>query len=208
MPSIDERVFLWINGLVGKSADTTVLDRIMIWCANDYFIPVTMSFFLLAIWFFGRGRIERESYHRAVICAFITIGFAGSFVYVANHIYRHPHPFEYEANPELMAAAKAATDRIFYEIWDPSFPSHTAAVTFGAAAGLWHYKHKLALLMLIPAILMPFAKVYAAVYWPSDVVCGAILGIAMSYLIRYVVLPLVEPIFGRILAAFRKLCIA
>ena len=199
MSGIDERIILWINDLVGKSS---VLDRIMIWLASDYFIPVTISLILLAIWFLGQGAAERENYQRAVICAFITIGFASGFVLAANHIYSHEHPFE--ALPDL----KAAATQIFYEIHDPAFPSNTAAVTFSAAAGLWQKSRKLGYLMLIPAVLMPLSKIYAAIYWPSDIVAGAVLAILTSFLISWVVMPLAEPMIGRFIKITRKLCLA
>lgn len=199
MTGIDERIILWINDLVGKSA---ALDRIMIWLASDYFIPVTISLILLAIWFLGQGTAERENYQRAVMCAFITIGFACGFVLAANHIYSHEHPFD--ALPEL----KATVAQIFYEIHDPAFPSNTAAVTFGAAAGLWQKSRKLGYLMLIPAVLMPLSKIYAAVYWPSDIVAGAVLAILTSFLISWVVMPLAEPMIGGFIKVMRKLCLA
>ena len=207
MTAVDKEIFLWINGLAGRSS---VLDTIMAWLANDYFVIVSMSLILLAIWFMGHGREKRELYQRAVICALITIGFAGGLVLAANHIWRHPHPFEAVNvfNPETLQQIRDNVARTLYFIHDPAFPSNTSAVTFAAAAGLWQKKRKLGYLMLTPAVLMPLSKIYAGVYWPSDIVAGAILGIATSYLIRYVVLPVVEPLITWILATFRKFCIA
>jgi undecaprenyl-diphosphatase len=197
--AIDENIFQWINGLAGKSA---ALDRIMIWLANDYFIPVTISLILLAIWFIGKTRDEREGLQRSLITAFISIGSACGFVMAANHIYHHPHPFE--TMPELL---NTTVKDIYYKIHDPSFPSNTSAVTFAAAASLWQNNRKIGLLMLIPAILMPFAKVYAGVYWPSDVVAGAILGVLTAYFIK-LIMPVFEPIISRTFMIFRKLYLA
>jgi len=207
MTSIDKEIFLWINNGVGKSP---VLDRIMTWLANDYFVIVTMALFILCIWFMGHGREGREGYQRAAICAMTTIGFAGGFVYAVNHLYRHPHPFNAVDvfDPATLEQIRQHVLKIYYFIHDPPFPSNTSAVTFGAVAGLWQVKRKLGYIMLVPAILMPLAKVYAGVYWPSDIVAGALLGIATSFLIRYVVLPVAEPVIRRLLAACRRLCIA
>jgi undecaprenyl-diphosphatase len=196
---MDKTIFEWINGLAGECA---ALDRIMIWLANDYFIPVTLSLILLAIWFIGKTREEREGLQRSSIIAFISIGSACGFVLAANHIYSHPHPFE--AMPELL---NTTVKQIYYPIVDPAFPSNTSAVTFAAATSLWQNNRKIGLIMLIPAILMPFAKVYAGVYWPSDIAAGAILGILTAYFIK-LIMPVFEPIISRAFVIFRKLCLA
>lgn len=196
---MDETIFNWINGLAGQSR---FLDRIMIWLANDYFIPVTISLILLAIWFIGKNRDEREGLQRATIIAFISIGSACGFVLAANHLYSHPHPFE--VMPELL---NTTVKDIYYEIVDPTFPSNTSAVTFAAATSLWQYKRRLGLLMLIPAVLMPLAKVYAGVYWPSDIAAGAVLGILTAYFIK-LIMPLFEPILSRAFLILRKICLA
>ena len=200
MTQVDERVLLWINSLVGKSS---ILDRIMILLANDYFIPVTFFLILVGLWFLGGDMAQRESYQRAVIVTAISIGSACGFVLACNHLYQHPHPFDLEEMPQFGYAA----DHIFYRIHDPAFPSNTSAVTFAAATGLWQRSHKIGALMLIPAILMPFAKLYAAIYWPSDIVAGAIVGILTAYFIK-LIMPVFEPIVSRVLMMLRKICLA
>jgi len=198
MAQVDERVLLWINSLVGKSS---ILDRIMILLANDYFIPVVISLILLALWFGGGDMAQRESYHRAIIVAAVSMGSACGFVLAANGLYQHPHPFE--EMPQLMDTV----NHIFYPIHDPAFPSNTSAVTFAAATSLWQKSRKIGLLLLIPAILMPFAKLYAAVYWPSDIVAGAILGILTAYFIKWI-MPVFEPIVSRVFKILRGICLA
>ena len=198
---MDQTIFDWINGLAGRSA---ALDRIMIWLANDYFVPITISLIFLFLWFAGKNRDEREGLQRALIIAFISIGSVCGFVLAANHLYHHPHPFDPEAMPELL---NTTVKDIYYKIHDPTFPSNTSAITFAAATALWQYNRKLGLLMLIPAILMPLAKVYAGVYWPSDVAAGAILGILTAYFIKLII-PLFEPLISRVFIVLRKLCLA
>lgn len=198
MHVVDEKILLWINGLVGKSA---VLDRIMILFANDYFVPVILSLILLGLWFQGKNTAERENYQRAIIVAAVSMGSACGFVMAANHLYYHPHPFQ--AMPQLMGTV----NHIFYPIHDPTFPSNTSAVTFACATSIWQRYRKIGWFLFIPAILMPFAKVYAAVYWPSDVVAGAILGILTAYFIKLVV-HLLEPIVSIFFKVARKICFA
>ena len=199
MNQVDERVLLWINNLVGKSP---ILDRIMILLANDYFIPVCFFLILVGLWFLGGDMAQRENYQRAVMCASASAGIACAFVLACNHLYYHPHPFE--AKPELMDTV----NRIFYPIHDPPFPANTAAVTFGAATGVWLRCRKIGWFLFILAILMPFAKVYAAVYWPSDVLAGAALGIVTSLFVYKIVFPVGEPIVRLVFKITRKICFA
>src|SRR5512136_3089335 len=178
---IDQSIVLWISHLVGKSS---VLDRVMTVLANDYFLPVTISLILLYIWYMGRDYPERHRNQMATVCAAISIGACMGFVLITNNFWRHPHPFQ--DMPQLL---DPVTNHIFYPIHDPSFPSNSSCLTFAAAAGVWHFNRKWGYILLIPAILMPLAKVYAAVYYPSDIVGGIILGILTSYFISKILMP-------------------
>jgi undecaprenyl-diphosphatase len=178
---IDQSIVIWISHLVGKSS---ILDRIMTILANDYFLPVTISLILLYIWYMGHDYPERHRNQMAVVCGAISIGACMGFVLIANNIWRHPHPFQ--DMPQLL---DSVTNHIFYPVHDPSFPSNSSALTFAAAAGVWQYNRKWGLILLVPAILMPLAKVYAAVYYPSDVVGGAILGILSAYFVGKIFMP-------------------
>jgi len=178
---IDQSIVLWISHLVGKSS---MLDRLMTVLANDYFLPVSISLILLYIWFMGRDFPERHKNQMAVVCGAISIGACMGFVLITNNVWRHPHPFQ--DMPQLL---DPVTKHIFYPIHDPSFPSNSSALTFAAAAGVWQFNRKWGLIMLVPAILMPLAKVYAAVYYPSDVIGGAILGILTAFFIAKIFMP-------------------
>lgn len=152
--------------------------------ANDYFLPVTISLILLYIWYMGRDYADRQRNQMATVCGAITIGVAMGFVLVTNGIWRHPHPFQ--DMPQLL---DPVTNHIFYPIHDPSFPSNSSCLTFAAAAGVWQFNRKWGYILLIPAILMPLAKLYAAVYYPSDIIGGVILGILTSYFVAKIFMP-------------------
>jgi undecaprenyl-diphosphatase len=195
----DNRIISWLTGLVGKSS---ILDRIMILLANDYFIPVVIALMLLALWYMGRNPAERERNQRGLMIAATAMGSACGFVLAFYQLNWHHHPFE--VNPQYMAA----TMKIAYPIHDPPFPSNTSAVTFAAATSVWLWNRRMGLLLLIPAILMPVAKMYAGLYYPSDILAGAALGIATAFFISKVAMPWFEPIVSRLLKALRKLSIA
>jgi membrane-associated phospholipid phosphatase len=65
---------------------------------------------------------------------------------------------------------------------DFSLPSDHAVMAGAAAAGLWLYTRRLALVATIAAALMAFARVYIAAHYPHDVAAGLLLGVAVSLL--------------------------
>ncbi len=156
----------------------------MMLLASDYFLPVCISLILLCLWFTGRDFKERDRNQKACVCSAITIGmpWVSSWSPTASGVILIP----FQDMPQLL---EPVTMRIFYPVHDPSFPSNSSALTFAAAAGVWQFNRKWGYMMLIPAILMPLAKVYAAVYYPSDVIGGAILGILTSYFIAKIFMP-------------------
>ena len=178
---VDQSVVLWFTHLVGKSA---ILDRILTLLASDYFAPVCISLILLYMWFAGRDLRERDRNQKAVVCAAISMGSAMGFVLAANHIWRHPHPFQ--DMPQLL---DPVTTHIFYPIHDPSFPSSSSSLTMAAAASIWQFNRKWGLVVLVPAILMPLARLCAGAYYPSDVLAGSIVGILTAYFIGKLVMP-------------------
>ncbi len=195
----DERVLLWISGLVGKFAP---LDYIMRLAVNDYFIPVSISLILLGLWFWGKKMNERESYQRAVLIAAASLGISDGMVKICNLFYDRPRPFM--SMPELLPTV----EKIFYPPHDPSFPSNAAAIVFAVAAAIWFYRHKIGAFLCFLALLMSFARVYAAVHYPLDIIGGAAIGILTSLFCMKILFPFVEPLPTLILKLARKFCLA
>lgn len=67
---------------------------------------------------------------------------------------------------------------------DYSFPSgHTLSACI-AAVTTWLYHKRLGAVTLILAALMAFSRLYLFVHFPSDVLAGALLGIAIALLLK------------------------
>jgi undecaprenyl-diphosphatase len=169
---------------------------------NDYFIPVILSLALLGLWFEGESVIQREHHQRGVLCAAISLGITCGIVKLFNLFYFRPRPFQ--DMPNLVGAA----NNIFYLPHDSSFPSNAAAVVFAIATAVWLSNRKIGAFLYFLAFLMPFARVYAAVHYPLDVVGGAAIGILSSYFVFKVFLPLIEPGPTLLLKLLRKLYLA
>ncbi len=65
---------------------------------------------------------------------------------------------------------------------DFSFPSSHTAASFAAAWALFTDRKKLGTAALILAFLIAFSRLYLYVHYPSDVLAGAVIGIALAVL--------------------------
>ena len=65
---------------------------------------------------------------------------------------------------------------------DPwSFPSGHALSSFAAATALWCFHKKTCVLALVLAALIAFSRLYASVHYPTDVLAGMLIGIALAH---------------------------
>ncbi len=64
---------------------------------------------------------------------------------------------------------------------DFSFPSGHSAASFAASAALFMNYKKEGIPFLILAFLIAFSRLYLHVHFPSDVICGILLGIAAAF---------------------------
>ncbi len=63
-----------------------------------------------------------------------------------------------------------------------SFPSGHATFFFALATAVYLNDKKLGLWFFAGAVLMGVARIYAGVHWPSDIVGGALIGVAAGWL--------------------------
>jgi undecaprenyl-diphosphatase len=169
MITIDEIIFLWINGLAGK---LPAFDWLLEGIANDYFIIVVSCLVLLALWGWGRDVYQRDKNQKAVICASISLGLADGFVAISNAFYFRPRPF-----------TELPTNLLFYQPTDSSFPSNSAAVVFALAFAIFLANRKVGGLLLLLACLYAFPRVYVGIHYPFDVVAGAGGGVLIALLV-------------------------
>ena len=191
--SVDTDIVLWLNEWAGRFALLDWLEKLII---GDYFIPAFMGLCLVAAWFVGRDPKSRDARQRAVLKALIAVGFANLVVLILNQHYFRARPFEeYELN------------LLFYQPTDSSFPSNPAAVGFAMAAGMWQGSRRLGVFLYGLAALWGLSRIYAGVFYPTDVVGGALIGVGMSYLVA-LAFRLIEPIPTIVLRVTRTLHLA
>lgn len=62
---------------------------------------------------------------------------------------------------------------------DFSFPSGHTMISFACAAVFWRYRERFqgwSAVLLLAAVLIAFSRLYLYVHFPTDVMCGALLG--------------------------------
>lgn len=91
---------------------------------------------------------------------------------VLAEVHSEPRPFVNDASTRLLIS----------HAMDNSFPSDHATLAFAVGGVIVWWRRPLGLVALGCASLVGFARVYVGVHWPSDIVAGALCGIAAGWL--------------------------
>ncbi len=194
MVEVEADIVIWLNQWVGRSAALDALGRLIV---SDYFVPVVLSLCLLGFWFTGDDNSTRSTNQKAVLRAMIALGLANLAVLTINAHYFLARPFvDYPLDISL-----------FYAPTDSSFPANPTALSFAMASGLWAANRKMGWLMYGVAAMWGLSRVFAGVFYPLDIIAGALIGMTVSYLVG-VVLRLIEPLPTMVLRVARELHLA
>lgn len=68
-----------------------------------------------------------------------------------------------------------------------SFPSGHTLASFCAAAACFGYYRKAGIACGVLAVLIGFSRLYVGVHYPTDVLCGALLGILLGFIAVWIV---------------------
>lgn len=170
----DASLSVWLTGLAGNSV---AFDKLMTLLACDYFVPVTMSLYLLFLWFGTRDPLARERNQLGAMCSSASLGIANLAVWALNHIGFDPWPRPFE----VYESARKAAEIVLYLPHDPSFPANIAATIFAAAMGMYFYTRRGSIFLFVLAFLWSFGRVYAGVHYPLDILGGAVIAVVIAY---------------------------
>jgi len=182
MNSMDASLLIWLNGLSGNIKSFDDLMRLI---ASDYLMPLVFSLSMFGLWFSGKTSSQRMTYQLTALMGISALSISNVVVWSINSLWDRPRPFLDHPN-EL--------NLLFYSPTDPSFPANPVAIGFAVAMAAWTVNRKFGLWLFAAASLYGFSRVYVGVFYPTDIVAGALVGIAVygftSYL-RRVLEPLV-----------------
>ena len=181
MNSIDASLLIWLNGLSGS---VKIFDDLMRVIASDYLMPLVLSLSMFGLWFSGKTPFQRMTYQLTTLMGISALLISNAVVWLINSLWHRPRPF-LDHSDEL--------NLLFYSPTDPSFPANPVAICFAVATAAWVVNRQFGWWLFAAASLYGFSRVYAGVFYPTDVVAGALVGIAVygctSYLRR-----LLEPL--------------
>lgn len=193
MNPIDRELVLWLNGLAGSIALIDDLIRVI---STDYLMPLMFSLAMFGMWFGGRTAAERVHFQHWVLIGISSIGLSNVAVVLINLAWDRPRPYVELAEIELL----------FYRATDPSFPANPVAIGFVAGAAAWMANRKFGYWLFGAALVYGFARVYAGVFYPSDVLGGAAVGILVTWGTTYLH-RLFQPVTGLFIRLVRGLAL-
>ena len=195
MNAFDTEVLLWLNGFVG---DFGPLDAAMRLIASDYLLPLILSMVLFGAWFAGKSAATREFYQRRVLIGSAAVGLSNAVVAGLNVAWHRPRPF---------VSLGDQLHLLFYPATDPSFPANPTAVGFAVVAALWKINPRLRAALIVLAALLGFARLYAGVFYPTDIIAGSAVGIIVAYLTGWL-FRLFDPVPGLFIRLVRAFVMA
>jgi membrane-associated phospholipid phosphatase len=179
--AVDRTLFLNINRFASR---TTWLHTPMRLYAN-YGIGV-FALLLLAAWFIARSSETPLSNVASAAWAGAASVLALAINQPIGSLFHRARPYATLSNVHILLDKTT----------DVSFPSDHATVAGAVAVGLFLANRKLGSVAIVAALLMAFARVYAGVHYPGDVIAGLLLGafvaVGLSGLGRRVITPLLS----------------
>lgn len=160
--SLDVSIFHFLNGFAGKSH---LLDLVITFLASylPYVVILVLIIFLLRN-YDSKKQVLITTALSALISRFVVAE-------VIRYFYHRPRPF----------IAMHVTQLVKESNW--SFPSGHASFFFALAGAVYFYNKKWGIGFLIAAFFIGVGRVMAGVHYPSDILGGAIVGIAVSYIV-------------------------
>lgn len=156
--------------------------RIVVWVATHRAGPLDALFVALgtieklgAVWIvlaFAVGGLERLGWRRsfalAVYTALVTLA-ADAASFAVKDLTHRPRPFV--AHPQIEP---------LYVVHSSSMPAGHAATAFAGAVLLSSVRPQLRVWFVVLAATIAFSRIYVGVHYPTDVLAGAAIGVAVG----------------------------
>ena len=173
MNAFDSEIAKWLNSLSGNSEAFDDVVRIF---GSDYLMPMAFALSLFGLWFIGGTPAERPRRQWSILIGITGLALSNGIVTIINHIWDRDRPYLELDEIEL----------VFYRATDGSFPSNPVAVGFAAGAGAWMVNRRFGWVLFTFGALYGVSRIYMGVFYPTDVLGGAAVGIVSTWLSIYI----------------------
>ncbi|MDO5853114.1 MAG: phosphatase PAP2 family protein [Thermoplasmata archaeon] len=140
---------------------------------NDVMVAITTVSTYAAVWLILAFLLTcSKEYRRAGYAVIVSVVVAWILAdFVIKPLVGRERPYEVTGFDILVSAASTS-----------SFPSGHTAFSFAAATAVFIHNRKWGIPALVFAALVGISRMYLYMHWPTDVLAGALLGIAAAYL--------------------------
>lgn len=165
--SLDVNLFFYLNSFAGKSQ---IFDGLIVFFSAylQYLLAVV---FLLFLFFSAHPKRKKSYIFWTTACSIIIARFG--ITEIIRIFYQRPRPFMTYQVHQLLAENE----------W--SFPSGHAAFFFAMAAAIYFYNKKWGIGFFLAAMVISISRIIAGVHYPSDIIGGMLVGVAVAYLVFY-----------------------
>ncbi len=165
LSQLDYKIFTSLNNW---SANHTAFAVFSFFADKLVYIMVLL---LIAYWFAGKPREKARAAIITAAAAFIIS--RGILAELIRHIWTRNRPF-------VAHTVANVYDRVSGEA---SFPSGHASAMFAIALAVYFYNKKWGTWLLALSVVTGFSRVVVGEHYPSDIIGGTILGLAVAYLV-------------------------
>lgn len=132
---------------------------------------IAMALVLVTLWLYGRVKKDNTPKEDALFMFYLIVFGFGFYLFVSMFLTHRMRPEEVTTIAPLIT-----------KLPDNSFPSGHAIFAGASLVGAWLCGRKqLFSLLLVLAILMLLARVFAGVHYPGDILAGLLLGAVVAY---------------------------
>lgn len=171
---MDTQLFYLLNNLAGQSL---FFDKVVVFFAS-YLAYILIALFLALLLISQYSR--REKLQILLVAGVSTIIARFGITELIRFFYHRQRPFTDLSVNQLLTSNE----------W--SFPSGHSAFFFALATAVYLYNKKWGIGFFAAAVLMTLSRVIAGIHYPSDVLAGALIGIAAACVTFYIARKIVK----------------